>query len=105
MESQFVTSDYDLSNIRMRKETKGGCAYDLGCYTTSMILWMTGRLEAAMEKKGDLYGCMAVIVVCLFTLTEAHFVSEYIGRNFLFVMTAPYLPAIFGTEAVKEEKA
>ena len=48
---------------------------------------------------------MAVIVVSLFTLTEAHFVSEYIGRNFLLVMTAPYLPAIFGTEAVKEEKA
>ena len=43
MESQFVTSDYDLSNIRMRKETKGGCTYDLGCYTTSMVLWMTGK--------------------------------------------------------------
>ena len=42
MESQFVTSDYDLSNIRMRKETKGGCTYDLGCYTTSMVLWMAG---------------------------------------------------------------
>ena len=43
MESQFVTSDYDLSNIRMRKETKGGCTYDLGCYTTSEILWMIGE--------------------------------------------------------------
>ena len=43
MESQFITSDYDLSNIRMRKETFGGCAYDLGCYTTSMIGWMTGQ--------------------------------------------------------------
>ena len=43
MESQFVTSDYELSNIRMRKETKGGCTYDLGCYTTSMIQWMTGK--------------------------------------------------------------
>ncbi len=43
MESQFVTSDYSLNNIRMRKETKGGCLYDLGCYTTSMIQWMTGK--------------------------------------------------------------
>ena len=43
MESQFVTSDYDLANIRMRKETFGGCTYDLGCYTTSMIAWMTGK--------------------------------------------------------------
>jgi len=42
IESQFVTSDYDLSNIRMRKETNGGCTYDLGCYTTSMITWMMG---------------------------------------------------------------
>lgn len=40
MESEFVTSDYDLSNIRMRKECCGGSVYDLGCYTTSQILWM-----------------------------------------------------------------
>ena len=30
MESAFITSDYDLSNIRMRKETLGGATYDLG---------------------------------------------------------------------------
>lgn len=40
MESQFITSDYDISNIRMRKETFGGATYDLGCYTTSQILWL-----------------------------------------------------------------
>ena len=40
MESQFITSDYDISNIRMRKETYGGALYDLGCYTTTQILWM-----------------------------------------------------------------
>ena len=40
MESQFITSDYDISNIRMRKETYGGATYDLGCYTTSQILWL-----------------------------------------------------------------
>ena len=40
MESQFITSDYDVSNIRMRKETYGGATYDLGCYTTTQILWM-----------------------------------------------------------------
>lgn len=54
MESQFVTSDYDLSNIRMRKETKGGCAYDLGCYTTSMILWMTGKEPDEIKAVGAL---------------------------------------------------
>ena len=40
MESTFITSDYDISNIRMRKETLGGCLYDLGCYNTTQILWM-----------------------------------------------------------------
>lgn len=40
MESAFLTSDYDISNIRMRRETYGGCTYDLGCYCTSQILWM-----------------------------------------------------------------
>ncbi|MBQ6475687.1 MAG: Gfo/Idh/MocA family oxidoreductase [Clostridia bacterium] len=43
MESAFITSDYDLSNIRMRRETAGGALYDLGCYTTSQILWMIGE--------------------------------------------------------------
>jgi len=40
MDSCFITSDYDLRNIRMRRETFGGCTYDLGCYNTSQILWM-----------------------------------------------------------------
>lgn len=40
IESQFITSDYDISNIRMRKETYGGATYDLGCYTTTQILWL-----------------------------------------------------------------
>ena len=43
MESAFLTSDYDLSNIRMRRETFGGSTYDLGCYCTSQILWMLGE--------------------------------------------------------------
>ena len=43
IESQFITSDYDISNIRMRKETCGGCTYDLGCYTSTMISTLVGR--------------------------------------------------------------
>ncbi len=49
MESQFVTSDYDLGNIRMRRESAGGCLYDLGCYTTSMVGWMTGKEPDAVK--------------------------------------------------------
>lgn len=43
METAFITSDYDVSNIRMRKETFGGCTYDLGCYNVSQILWILGE--------------------------------------------------------------
>lgn len=42
MESEFITSDYELQNIRMRRETYGGSLYDLGCYCTSQIIWMLG---------------------------------------------------------------
>ncbi len=49
LESQFITSDYPISNIRMRKETCGGCTYDLGCYTTSMAAWMAGRLPQKIQ--------------------------------------------------------
>ena len=38
IESQFLTSYYDKSNIRLHKENYGGAVYDLGCYNTSMLL-------------------------------------------------------------------
>lgn len=43
MEAAFTTGSHDLSDIRMRRETYGGSVYDLGCYCTSLILWMFGR--------------------------------------------------------------
>lgn len=43
LESEFITSDYNLSNIRMRRETYGGSTYDLGCYCTTMAMWMLGQ--------------------------------------------------------------
>ena len=38
MESAYITSDYNKNNIRMRRDTLGGCTYDLGVYNTSLIL-------------------------------------------------------------------
>jgi len=49
LESEFITSDYNLSNIRMRKETYGGCTYDLGCYCTTMALWMMGQAPEKVQ--------------------------------------------------------
>ena len=43
MESAYITSDYNKENIRMRKETLGGCTYDLGVYNTSLILRILGE--------------------------------------------------------------
>ena len=43
LENAFVTSDYDLSNIRMRRETLGGGVYDLGCYCVSQAVWLLGE--------------------------------------------------------------
>lgn len=53
MESQFITSDYDVSNIRMRRETYGGATYDLGCYTTSQILWMLDEEPKKVQAVAD----------------------------------------------------
>lgn len=36
MESALITSDYDRTNIRMRRDTLGGCTYDLGVYCASL---------------------------------------------------------------------
>ena len=43
MESALITSDYDMSNIRMRRETYGGACYDLGVYAINLIQWMMGE--------------------------------------------------------------
>lgn len=49
LESAFVTGTYDISNIRMRRETCGGAMYDLGCYNTSLALWMIGREPSEVQ--------------------------------------------------------
>ncbi len=58
LEAALITSDYDHSNIRMRKETLGGCTYDLGVYALSFIQRMTGvvptdiHAAAAFSREG-----------------------------------------------------
>ena len=56
MESTFITSDYDISNIRMRKETFGGCTYDLGCYNIGQILWMLGQEPETVQALASFSG-------------------------------------------------
>ena len=49
MEAALITSDYDVSNIRMRKETLGGCTYDLGVYALSLIQRMMGKEPESVQ--------------------------------------------------------
>lgn len=44
VETAFLTSSYNDNNIRMHKEFYGGATYDLGCYCTSMILSILGKV-------------------------------------------------------------
>ena len=53
MDSSFMTSDYALSNIRMRRETFGGATYDLGCYCTSQILWLLDAEPETVQAAAD----------------------------------------------------
>lgn len=43
VEAALITSDYEAGNIRMRRETLGGCMYDLGVYAASFVQRMTGE--------------------------------------------------------------
>lgn len=49
LESAFVTGTYDVSNIRMRRETFGGAMYDLGCYNVSLALWLMGKEPSEVQ--------------------------------------------------------
>jgi len=49
IESAFLTSNHDMSNIRMYKEFYGGAVYDLGCYCTSMISRMIDKEPTVVQ--------------------------------------------------------
>ena len=53
MESAYLTSDYEKSNIRMRKEMLGDCTYDLGVYNISLLLRMMGEKPVRISAVGS----------------------------------------------------
>lgn len=61
-EAALITSDYSSGNIRMRKDTLGGCTYDIGVYAMSFLQRMLGEkpekihASASLLKNGiDIY--------------------------------------------------
>lgn len=53
VEAAFLTSSYNLTNIRMQKDCYGGATYDLGCYCTSIILRMLGKEPVTVKGVAD----------------------------------------------------
>lgn len=49
IESAFLTQGNPPTDIRMHRENYGGSVYDLGCYSTSMILWMMDELPVTVS--------------------------------------------------------
>lgn len=49
IESAFLEPQHEAENIRMRRDTMGGCLYDLGCYNTSFILTLMGREPKSVQ--------------------------------------------------------
>ena len=43
VETTFMVKPWNMENIRMRRETFGGCTYDQGCYNFSLILALLGE--------------------------------------------------------------
>lgn len=49
MESALITSDYVPENIRMRRDTLGGCTYDLGVYSASLTQRVMGKEPSSIK--------------------------------------------------------
>ena len=72
--------------------------YWYGVIPAAIMIAVMFALLRAMRKRRDRMGFVLVIVACLFTVMEAHFISEYLGRNFILVLLAAYAPVIYGNQ-------
>lgn len=84
MESAFLYSDHDMSNIRMRKETLGGACYDLGVYNTSQILWMMGDEPDQIQAVSDFSNQgIDLFTTALFTYKDGRRASMNCGMTLM----------------------
>jgi len=94
LESSFITGRRPDTDIRLRRETFGGAMYDLGCYTSSLVLWLLGKepdtiraIAQFSDKKIDLFtaalleyeGGSVVKLACGMVLTDGRMDRLYIG--------------------------
>lgn len=77
---------FDLGFVRM--------FYWYGIIPAILIVLFILAMYRAVRRRRD-YRTWIMLTVCmLYTVMEAHFVSEYLGRNFLLLAAAEYIPII-----------
>lgn len=74
---------FDMGYVRM--------FYWYGIIPTILILIVAVYMIWQSYKRNDYLGFVMVVLVALFTLFEAHFVSVYIARNYLLLLAGDYL--------------
>ncbi|MDO4284056.1 MAG: glycosyltransferase [Eubacteriales bacterium] len=70
--------------------------YWYGVIPAAAMLGVLFALLRAVRRKRDAAALIMIVVYSVYTVVEAHLVSEYILRNYLLLLTALYAPVIFG---------
>ncbi len=72
--------------------------YWYGVIPGAILLGVLFALILAAGKQEDRGGLWMILLCTVYTLVEAHLVSEYLLRNYLLFLIALYSPVIFGGE-------
>ena len=92
--SRFNTYYFDLGWVRV--------VYWYGVIPALIFIAIVFLLIWYFHKTGNRAAFVMLIAMVLYTVMEAHLVSEFIGRNYLLFLAARYLPEIVnGTEQEK----
>lgn len=70
--------------------------YWYGVIPAVLVIILTFVLLRAIRKRRDRAAFVMFICCAVYTVFEAHLVSAYIGRNYLFFIAAEYLPVLMG---------
>ena len=86
--SRFNTYYFDLGWVRV--------VYWYGIIPALIIIALVFILIWYFYKTGNRAAFVMLIAMVLYTVMEAHLVSEFIGRNYLLFLAAQYLPEMTG---------
>lgn len=75
--------------------------YWYGVIPAVLVIILTFVLLRAIRQRRDRAAFVMFICCAVYTVFEAHLVSAYIGRNYLFFIAAEYLPVILAKTTVR----